>query len=127
SCCTFRFQFITYGVFRCWSTANREHWLLILHWLPAEEGKMGPAELQLIRLPSLDSWRNEVIVPLGDCRLPFWSTYGTPLGLRLRPPPLNMKVRIDGCSKMMPYPDRNTVLPVPKTSQTTPTRGDRLL
>src|SRR5215471_12875785 len=34
ACCRFTFQFITYGVFRCWSTPNTSHGLSKLHTLP---------------------------------------------------------------------------------------------
>src|SRR5271165_1108626 len=99
----------------------------MLHRFPAAVGKIGPEGLQLIWLPSLDDCRNEVIVPFGCTIFPLASMYGTPLGFKLRPPPLNIKVRIEGCSKMMPKPERNTVFPLPNTSQATPTRGDTLL
>ena len=48
-----------------------------------------------------------------------------PLGFSFKPP-RSMNSRIVGCSKMMAPPARNTVLPVPNTSQATPIRGERL-
>ena len=45
------------------------------------------------------------------------------VGFRLTPP-LLMKSRMLGCSKIMAPPARRTVLPVPKTSHANPIRGE---
>src|SRR4051812_2446197 len=108
------------------------HWLSMLQTFPALDAfgnTVGDwfASSQLICDPSLEICRKEVMEPVGLCCTPLPSMYGIPDGFRFRPPPLNMNVRIEGCSKMIPKPERMTVLPVPKTSQASPMRGETLL
>ncbi len=59
-------------------------------------GKIGPASLQLIRLGSAPETKKVLRLPVPGTVVPSGRIFGRPLGLRLRPPPLNMKVRIEG-------------------------------
>ena len=52
--------------------------------------------------------RSDFPVPGTKFRSLLLPPVGRPLGFRLRPPPLNMKVRTEGCSKMIPPPARTT-------------------
>src|SRR5579872_3534819 len=118
-----RFQFSTYGVLRFGATAKTLHWLAALQPSVAEEGNTGPGPVpQLIRLVLVELTRNAFIEPF-----PGVTPSAAVVGFRFSPPPLNMNVRIEGCSKMIPPPPRSTVLPVPKISQAKPRRGERLL
>src|ERR1700722_6617413 len=77
---------------------------------------------QLIKVGSSEKLRKLVMLPA-----PGVTPSADVVGFRFRPPPLNMKVRIEGCSKISPPPARSTVLPVPKISQAKPRRGETLL
>src|SRR5271168_815682 len=98
------------------------HGKLELQVTPPLAGKTGPAEVQLSCDPSVDSTRNELIEPF-----PGVTPSAAVVGFKFSPPPLNANVRIEGCSKIKPPAARNTVFPVPKISQATPSRGDTLL
>src|SRR5450631_610441 len=114
----------------CWSTAKTVQGTAVLQELEEvpETGKIvGPESLQLIKLVSAPETKKVLRFPVPGTVVPSGRILSRPLGLRLRPPPLNMKVRIEGCTKIIPKPERRTVLPVPKTSQATPRRGEKLL
>src|SRR5277367_340097 len=100
------------------------HWLSPLHADPDTLciGNTGPARDQLMRLVSLVFCRKLPIVPF-----PGVIPRDPSVGLKFSPPPLNMNVRIDGCSKMIPPPPRSMGFPVPKTSHAKPSRGEMLL
>ena len=94
-------------------------------------GKIVPVVLQLIRSGEAPETKKVLRSPFPGSTVVEPSVlpviFSMPLGLRFNPPPLNIKVRMEGCTKIMPKPERTTVLPVPKTSQATPILGETLL
>jgi hypothetical protein len=99
------------------------HWLSRLQPSVAEAGNTGPGPVpQLIWLVSFEFTRNELIEPF-----PGVTPSAAVVGLRFSPPPLNMKVRMEGCSKMIPPPPRSRVLPLPRVSHANPARGESVV
>src|ERR1700722_20196169 len=87
---------------------------------PDSPGKIGPPVVfQLMREVSRLLCRNALIVPF-----PGVTPNAPAVGFRFSPPPLNKKVRIEGCSKIIPAPPRIIVFALPNTSQANPTRGE---
>src|SRR3984957_17719131 len=81
-------------------------------------GKMvGPVVLQLIRSVEAPETKKVLRFPVPGMIVLVPSVLPMilvmPLGFRLRPPPLNMKVRMEGWIKIVPKPARRTVLPFP--------------
>src|ERR1700682_3604646 len=130
ACCTFAFQFITYGVDRFLARPNTGHGRsAVQEMLPSERSPNTGAPLfqfALIASGSGSSVAATIVPPPGPTGAPV-----TPVGLSEIPLALVLFCPINtemcGISKITPPPARNTVFPSPRGSHATPKRGPELL